>query len=83
MNLYVNGFHIAVSSNHKEFVFHFLQNGPEFQPDGTIPNVEKCIGEYVMSEETAKSFYKRLRRYFDAHPAVDFEEPPRLIEADR
>ena len=80
MNLYVNGFRVAVSNDRSEVIFHFLQNGPAFQSDGTISNKEECIGEYVMSEDAAKSFCEHLCQILDVHPVPKSEEPPRLIE---
>lgn len=83
MNLYVNGFRVAVSNDRSEVIFHLLQNGPAFQPDGIISNKEECIGEYVMSEEAAKSFCEHLCQILDVHSSSDSGDTPRLMEADR
>ena len=83
MNLYTNGFRIAVNNDRSEVIFQFLQNGPAFQPEGVISNKEECVGEYIMSEEAAKVFCERLCDILNVYPASDPEEPPRLVEADR
>ena len=82
MNLFVNGFRVAVNKEHSEVILHFLQNAPDFQSDGSISNKEECIGEYIMSEAAAKSFCEHLCQILDVYPVPNPEEPPRLIETD-
>lgn len=65
MNIYTNGFRIALNGEKTEVVLHLMQNVPAYSDDGDMVVKDECVGAYIMPAPVAKALAERLGSIFD------------------